>query len=207
MFDKTKTTSLQDFDSQLDYMIKVGILNRVEDVKNIDDIQTDRFKNLSYKDKQKEIETATDDWWKQYGLDEINTLYTDTIIANENLGGDIERFWLEFLKNNNKKLEKYIGIKKYRDSIMQNKARLKQLGTKKKKHINETLEVYLKENNKKLTDVEIETLSNQLHNRRLNGGCSMWRNVGIEYLYKTHKDELYDFEIEWYEKNFGDIDE
>jgi len=41
----------------------------------------------------------------------------------------------------------------------------------------------------------------------LNGGCSMWKNVGIEYLYRTNKDELYDFEIEWYERKFGKINE
>jgi hypothetical protein len=209
MFDKTKTTSLEDFDSQLDYMIKVGIFNRVKDVKTIHDIETDWFKSLSRKEKTKELNNATDDWWKQYGEEQMNELYTDTLIQTDDFKTDITNFWIQFLRKEDK-LQKYMGIQEYKDNIKRHKAKLKKMGTHKKNKINEvdsTLQIYLKENNKKLTNNEIETLSKQLHRRRLSGGCSLWRNIGIEYLYKTNKEELYDFEIEWYEKNFGSNNE
>ncbi len=210
MFDKTKTTSLEDFDSQLDYMVKVGILNHPKDVMSIGDIQTDWFKGLSYKQKEKEIELATDDWWEYYGKDNINELYSDIIIESKQLTGDIELFWLGFLENNSELLEKYLGLKKYRDEVKRHKARLGKVGTETKKEIkeeNDKLKSYIKDNHNKLTDDEIRKLSNLLHHRRMNGGCSMWKNVGIEYLYRTNKDELYDFEIEWYERKFGKINE
>ena len=84
------------------------------------------------------------------------------------------------------------------------------VGTESKDRIiveNDKLKSYLKDNHNKLTDDEIRKLSNLLHHRRMNGGCSMWKNVGIEYLYRTNRDELYDFEIEWYERKFGKINE
>ena len=208
--DKTKTTSLEDFDSQVDYMIKQGIFNKPENVKTIGDIQTDWFRGLSHRDKTKEINRATDDWWEQYGSEEMNELYTNTIITTEDFRTDITNYWIQFLEKEKDELEKYLGIEKYKDNIKRHKAILKKMGTGKKKEINEDeykLRDYVKDNNKKLTDDEIRKLSNLLHHRRMNGGCSMWKNVGIEYLYRTNKDELYDFEIEWYEKNFGKIDE
>ena len=199
-FDKTKTTSLQDFDSQLDYMIKVGVLNKPEDVKVIDDIQTDWFKQLPRNEKTKVINKATDDWWEQYGVGEMNELYSNVIIDADDLRNDISEYWISYLDEHKVELDKYIGVANYQSRIRLKKP--KKINEETKKLID-----YAKQNNKKLSDDEIEKLSNQLHQRRLNGGCSMWRDVGIEYLYKTHKDELYDFEIEWYEKNFGSIDD
>lgn len=199
-FDKTKTTSLQDFDSQLDYMIKVGVLNKPENVKVIDDIQTDWFKQLPRNEKTKVINKATDDWWEQYGVGEMNELYSNVIIDADDLRNDISEYWISYLDEHKVELDKYIGVANYQSRIRLKKP--KKINEETKKLID-----YAKQNNKKLSDDEIEKLSNQLHQRRLNGGCSMWRDVGIEYLYKTHKDELYDFEIEWYEKNFGSIDD
>ena len=66
---------------------------------------------------------------------------------------------------------------------------------------------YIKENNLKISDKDILKLSHLLHKRRLNGGCSIWKDIGIEYLYRNDKDKLYDFEIEWYEKNKGKSNE
>ena len=40
-----------------------------------------------------------------------------------------------------------------------------------------------------------------LQKRKKNGGCSMWKSVGIPFMYKHHKDKLSDKEITWYEEN------
>ena len=78
--DKSKTTSLQDFHSQIDYMIKVGIFNHPSNVSKIGDIETNWFKSLSPVQKDKELETATDEWWNHYGKELVNDLYNETLI-------------------------------------------------------------------------------------------------------------------------------
>ena len=205
-FDKTKTTSLEDFDSQIDYMIKVGVLNKPEDVETIGDIQTSWFKELPNNEQTKVINKATDDWWKQYGSGEMNELYSDVIIDADDLRNDIGEYWISYLDEHKLELDKYIGVANYQSQIKLKKPKKINEDTKKLRHFTAFVN-YIKANKKDLSEDEIEKLSNQLHQRRLNGGCSMWRDVGIEYLYKTNKDELYDFEKEWYEKNFGSKDD
>jgi hypothetical protein len=202
--DKNKTTSEEDFYNQLDYMIKVGILKEPKNVIKISDIETDWFKGLTKQQKDIEIAKATNDWWNYYGEEKINELYSDTIISSKDLRGDIAKYWIDFLEIEKDRLEKYLGIDAYKEQLKRNKTILREVKHTKKKSINELdvkLENYIKENGIDLSDKDIVKLGHLLHNRRLNGGCSMWKDVGIEYLYKHDKDKLYSFEIEWYEKN------
>ena len=47
--------------------------------------------------------------------------------------------------------------------------------------------------------MDINDIKKSLQKRRKNGGCSMWRSIGIPFMYKNHKDKLTDEEISWYE--------
>ena len=47
-----------------------------------------------------------------------------------------------------------------------------------------------------------------LKERKKRGGCGMWKNVGIPYMYKHYRDKLTEEEINWYENKIkGERDE
>ena len=68
---------------------------------------------------------------------------------------------------------------------------------------------YLKLNNLNYSGDDLDDVKKSLKSRRENGGCSMWKKVGIPFLYKHNKDHLTNKEIQWYEsqKYKGLIDE
>ena len=72
-FDKSKTTSLEDMDSQYDYMIDKGIFRKPKVVqkdfkdKGIVQIESDWFKDLSKENQERILSKATKDWWDGYG--------------------------------------------------------------------------------------------------------------------------------------------
>ena len=71
-FDKSKTTSLEDFDSQLDWMVDNGVLKSPQQFKKdmsngVVDFYSDEFNKLSKKEQKIRIEFETNRWWKQYG--------------------------------------------------------------------------------------------------------------------------------------------
>ena len=71
-FDKSKTTSLEDFDSQLDWMVDNGVMKSPQQFKKdmsngVVDFYTDEFNKLSKKEQKIRIEFETNRWWKQYG--------------------------------------------------------------------------------------------------------------------------------------------
>lgn len=208
--DKTKTTSKTAFYSQLDYMIEVGIFNEPNKINNISDIETNWFKALTKEEKDTTISSATNDWWNKYGEEKINELYSDTIISSDDLRGDVTKYWIDFLEKEKDKLEKYLGIDEYEKRLKRTKARLRKALHIKKKSINELdikLDNYIKERGINLSDDDVVELGHLLHSRNLNKNNSVWKNVGIKYLYKHNKDKLYDFEIEWYENNKDKDDE
>ena len=45
------------------------------------------------------------------------------------------------------------------------------------------------------------SIRNALQKRKKNGGCGMWKNVGIPLMYKNHRDKLSKEEIDWHEEN------
>ena len=71
-FNKSKTTSLQDFDSQMDWMIKKGIMKSIEQfnkdmLKGEVDMFTDMYNSLSPKEQKELLGKETEKWWNQYG--------------------------------------------------------------------------------------------------------------------------------------------
>ena len=71
-FDKSKTTSLEDFDSQLDWMVDNGVMKSPQQFKKdmsngVVDFYSDEFNKLSKKEQKIRIEFETNRWWKQYG--------------------------------------------------------------------------------------------------------------------------------------------
>ena len=71
-FDKSKTTSLEDFDSQLDWMVDNGVLKSPQQFKKdmsngVVDFYSYEFNKLSKKEQKIRIEFETNRWWKQYG--------------------------------------------------------------------------------------------------------------------------------------------
>jgi len=51
--------------------------------------------------------------------------------------------------------------------------------------------------------VDDSNIKEALQKRKKNGGCGMWKNVGIPFMYKNHKDKLSDEDITWYEENLS----
>ena len=71
-FDKSKTTSLEDFDSQMDWMIDKGIMKSTEQfnkdmLKGEVDMFTDKYNSLSPEEQHSLLSSETEKWWKQYG--------------------------------------------------------------------------------------------------------------------------------------------
>jgi hypothetical protein len=71
-FNKSKTSSLQDFDSQMDWMIEKGIMKSVEQfnddmVKGKVDMFTDKYNSLSPQEQKSLLSIETKKWWNQYG--------------------------------------------------------------------------------------------------------------------------------------------
>lgn len=183
-------------DSQLDYYINAGIFKKPEDVdKATMEIGTDRYNSMPA-DKQKEwFDAVGDKWWNTIAKEWINNQYSEGLI-NGDMSGDVLQWWNETLKRNVKSWGKIFGITKYYDQIRNSKGRLNDDG------IVELME-YLAERKIELNDDELISIKQALKQRRLNGGCGMWKTTGIPYLYKHHRNQLYDFEREWYEKKVG----
>ena len=222
MLDKTKTSSEQDFNSQIDYLIKKGIFNKPSDVKTISDIETDSFKSLSSTEQKNLISKYTDEWWKQYGFEQMNELYSDTIIKTEDFRGDITDFWIKYLENEKDELEKYLGIEEYREKI--NKPLDLDIPDNPFDDLDSDDEIYTDEdddvdkvnewsmklgdflnlNNFQLKVDEKNEIKKSLQRRRQNGGCSLWRNWGIKWMVDNgFYDELLDWEKEWFIGKFG----
>ena len=214
MLDKTKTSSEQDFNSQIDYLIKKGIFNKPSDVKTISDIETDSFKSLSSTEQKNLISKYTDEWWKQYGFEQMNELYSDTIIKTEDFRGDITDFWIKYLENEKDELEKYLGIEEYREKInkpldldipdnpFDETDSDDEIYTDDDDEVNEweiKLGNHLKLNNFQLKNDEVEQIKQSLQQRRKNGGCSVWKKIGIKWMIDNRfYDELLDWEQQYF---------
>ena len=48
--------------------------------------------------------------------------------------------------------------------------------------------------------MDVNSIKKSLEKRRQKGGCGMWKNVGIPFMYKYHKNKLSNEEISLYEK-------
>ena len=191
-----KATDNEMANSQIDYYIKAGIFKKPGDVnKNTMDITTDRYDALSDTEQKKWFKKVGNEWWNSIAKEEINGMYSDALI-DTNMQGDVLEFWNEHLKQNMTKFGKLIGIDKYVKSIKSNKGRITELDT-------DSLFSIIAERNLDLTKEELDDIKKALKKRRMKGGCGMWRNVGIPYMYKHHRDQLHDFEKDWYEKKLG----
>ena len=183
-------------DSQLDYYIKAGIFKEPGEVdKSTMDIGTEKYNSLSPKEQKLWFDKVGDKWWNSIAKEWINNQYSELLI-NGDMSGDVMQWWDTTIKQNVNEWGKIFGIKKYYAQIKNGKGKLKE------ETITELFD-YLSERNIKLTEKELDSIKQALHQRRMNGGCGMWKTTGIPYLYKHHRDQLYDFEVEWYEKQLG----
>lgn len=181
--------------SQVDYFIKSGIFKKPGDVdKNTMDIATDRFNSLTQREQDALMTKVSNEWWNEIGKDWMNGIYSDKMIARKE-EGDILDWWKSELGKNEQLFAQVSGIKKYMKDIKDNVGRINEDSVE--------LEDWIKENNMNLDSTELKHIKQQLNQRRKDGGCGMWRNVAIPYLYKNDKSKLYNYEIEWYENELS----
>ena len=194
MKDLSKTTAEEDMESQLNYMIKKGIFKQPSQVDNQTmEIGTDWFNSLSKTKQDEVLDSASNDWWKEYGEGWMNEIYNEEIMKDDNIG-NINEWWEKLIKSNIRQWSQQLGITEYNAQIKMNRSYVN--------HINEqSLDEFIKEKKLDVSSEDLKKIKNALHNRRLQGGCGMWQNVGIPFLYKTNKDSLYPMEVDWYEKN------
>ena len=181
-------------DSQFDYFVKAGIFKDPKDVnKKTMDIGTDKFNRLNQTQQDAFMTKVSNEWWNTIAEDWLNGIYSDKMIAKKDEGNILD-WWKEEFNSNKDIFAQVLGIKKYMKAIKDNVGR-----------INETNSIelvdWIKEKKMNLDATELEHIQQQLNQRRKDGGCSMWKNVGIEYLYKNDKSKLFDYEVEWYENN------
>jgi len=177
---------MKDTQTQIDFLIQNNILKQPTDVGSDMDIKTQWFNSLSKTEQDIYYLKITEQWWDEYGQHIFNDVYTD-ILVNDKVSGNILSEFNQYIKSEIDYLEKYIGLKDYKENIKNVKTNL--------------LDEYIKELNLDINKKDKELVKKELVKRRhQNGGCSIWKKVAIPYLYKHHKDKLYDFEIEWYEK-------
>ena len=182
--------------SQIDFYISRGVFKRPEDVdKTKMDIETDWFKSLSDADRKNVFTKTSDEWWNSIAKEHINNKYSDALMEAD-IKGSIKDWWDKYLKDNLSKFGDITGIKKYVNAIKNNKTRITEDDY-------ELFNQHMSNYHEQFDEDSIENIKQALQTRRLKGGCGMWQNVGIPYLYKHHKDKLLPFEVEWYEKKIG----
>jgi len=186
--DKSNTTT------QISYLIQKNIFTPPEKV--VDNvIETEWFRTLNDEDKAVMFNQALSEWWKLYGNKYLDDIYTETIYTDK-VRGDITSSWIYWLEDEIDYLEKYIGIKDYKENIKNVKTSL--------------LDEYIKELSLDINKKDKELVKKELEKRRhQKGGCSIWKKIGIPYLYKHHPSSLTSDEIKWYkeQKKRGLIDE
>jgi len=193
--DVYKATDKELANSQVDYFIKSGIFKEPKDVdKKTMDIATDRFNRLTQREQDALMTKVSDEWWNTIAKDWMNGIYSDKMIAKKE-EGDILDWWKSELGKNEQLFAQVSGIKKYMKDIKDNVGRINEDSIE--------LEDWIKENNINLDSAELKHIKQQLNQRRKDGGCGMWRNVAIPYLYKNDKSNLYNYEIEWYENELS----
>tara|TARA_Y100000310_G_C20697183_1_gene826520 strand:+ start:1886 stop:2500 length:615 start_codon:yes stop_codon:yes gene_type:complete len=115
-----------------DYYVDIDILkNSLFDDDSIYDPKTERFRNLTEKQQERELKTAYNEWWDKYGLDYYNSHYNDKIGGIEELQGDIVSWFDTEIRNNINHLQKKT-IGDYTDKYK--KDTIKLVGMKRKKN-------------------------------------------------------------------------
>ncbi len=216
MLNKTNYTT------QIDYLIENNIFRLPNKVNSDMNIKTEWFDGLTTEQQNHTLEEITERWWSEYGLEQMNELYSDTIIKTEDFRGDITDFWIKYLENEKDELEKYLGIEEYREKI--NKPLDLDIPDNPFDDLDSDDEIYTDEdddvdkvnewsmklgdflnlNNFQLKVDEKNEIKKSLQRRRQNGGCSLWRNWGIKWMVDNgFYDELLDWEKEWFIGKFG----
>jgi len=89
-----KTAGDENAESIIDYYMKVGVIRIPKDYRMGDSITTDWFNNLEDKERERVWNDAGDAWWKAYGINSFEELYTDEM-ADNFVEGDIQDFYMK----------------------------------------------------------------------------------------------------------------
>ena len=96
-------------ESIIDYYMKVGIIKVPKEFKMGTSITTDWFNNLEDKERERVWNDAGDAWWKAYGINTFEELYTEEMATNF-VEGDIQDFYMK--KVYDKIQDDKIGVEK-----------------------------------------------------------------------------------------------
>ena len=89
-----KSSGDDDAESIIDYYMKVGIIKVPKQFSLGDSITTDWFNNLEDKERERVWNDAGDAWWKAYGINSFEELYTEEMATNF-VEGDIQDFYMK----------------------------------------------------------------------------------------------------------------
>ena len=89
-----KSSEDNDAESIIDYYMKVGIIKVPKEFKMGGSITTDWFNNLEDKERERVWNDAGDAWWKAYGINTFEELYTEEMATNF-VEGDIQDFYMK----------------------------------------------------------------------------------------------------------------
>ena len=96
-------------ESIIDYYMKVGIIKVPKEFKMGTSITTDWFNNLEDKERERVWNDAGTAWWKAYGINSFEELYTNEM-ADNFVEGDIQDFYMK--KVHKKIQDDKIGVEK-----------------------------------------------------------------------------------------------
>ena len=104
-----KSSGDDDAESIIDYYMKVGIIKVPGEFKMGGSITTDWYNNLEDKERERIWNDAGDAWWKAYGINTFEELYTEEM-ADNFVEGDIQEFYMK--KVYDKIQDDKIGVEK-----------------------------------------------------------------------------------------------
>ena len=104
-----KSSGDDDAESIIDYYMKVGIIKVPKEFKMGGSITTDWYNNLEDKERERIWNDAGDAWWKAYGINTFEELYTEEM-ADNFVEGDIQEFYMK--KVYDKIQDDKIGVEK-----------------------------------------------------------------------------------------------
>ncbi len=206
LMDKTKTTSTEDMNSHYDYLIDKGIMKTVKQTqKDFRDtgkfeVRSDWFLELPEIKQTELITLHTDNWWRDYSKVHEQSIKINTDIP-DNPFDDVYDYEDDLYVDDNDDDDDNLTDEEWED--------LQEYIDEKDKEIEENR---IKKLTNKLIDEDslvIDTIKKNIQKRRRDGGCSMWRNVGLKWIYDNNRFDLlkYKWEKDYIDKHYRRINE